>query len=111
MNKIRLYENFHVVLWLIKDSCWLLQLKWLGMTMAIPTLTMAIYICYLTRKNRAHFIPNMAVALWLSANITWMSGEFFGFSFLLPALLLFGSGLILMAWYFVRHRKSEAPQT
>lgn len=29
-TRIRLSENFHVLLWLIKDSCWMLDFETLG---------------------------------------------------------------------------------
>ena len=32
-KRIKKHENLHIVFWLIKDSCWMLQLKWLGIVM------------------------------------------------------------------------------
>jgi hypothetical protein len=43
MHKIRFIENFHIVLWLIKDSCWLVQFKIGGVIMIVPTIGMALY--------------------------------------------------------------------
>ena len=41
---IREYENMHIVLWLIKDTCWVMTWRVAGMTMIIPTLIVAIHI-------------------------------------------------------------------
>ena len=48
-DKIRKYENLHIIFWLIKDTCWMLGLKVLGALMIFPTLGVAIYIIYKTR--------------------------------------------------------------
>jgi hypothetical protein len=46
------------------------------MFIAVPTLLLQLRITWLTRKQPAELIHNIAVCLWLCANITWMSGEF-----------------------------------
>lgn len=84
-----------------------MQFKVLGTLMAAPTLGMALYICWKTRQHPSHFIPNLAVTFWLSANITWMLGEFYDVAFTIPALFLFASGLVAIALYFIRYRKEE----
>ncbi len=50
-ENIKKYENLHIVFWLIKDSCWMLELRWLGILMIIPTLTIALLIAFVTRKT------------------------------------------------------------
>jgi hypothetical protein len=75
-EKIKKMESLHIVFWLIKDSCWMLQFKWLGIMMVIPTLTIAAFIVFITRKSNDVFI-NLAVLAWISANSFWMYIEFF----------------------------------
>ena len=75
-EKIKKYENLHIVFWLIKDSCWMLQFKWLGIIMVIPTLTIAAFIVFISRKSHDVFI-NLAVLSWICANSFWMYVEFF----------------------------------
>jgi hypothetical protein len=84
-----------------------MQLQSLGTLMAVPTLGMALYICWKTRFNREHFYPNLAVTFWLSANITWMMGEFFDYPFTIPALTLFAIGLVAIGMYFMRYRNEK----
>ena len=76
LDKIRKYESMHIVFWLIKDTCWMLELKTLGAIMVIPTLFIAIYIVVKTMKT-IDFYLNMAIFFWISANSFWMLMEFF----------------------------------
>ena len=47
--KFRSLENLHVLFWLVKDICWCIGFKPLGVAMIFPTLIVAIYIMI---KNR-----------------------------------------------------------
>jgi len=73
---IRKYENLHIVFWLAKDSCWMLELRWLGVLMIVPTLVIALLIVFVTRKTVDLYI-NLGVLSWICANSTWMYIEFF----------------------------------
>jgi hypothetical protein len=75
-DRIRKHENLHIVFWLIKDSCWMLEIKWLGALMIGPALFMAIRITYITR-NTLDFFINLAILFWISANSYWMISEFY----------------------------------
>ncbi len=74
---LRKTENLHILLWLIKDTCWVLDLKWPGMLMILPTLAVAIYITVASKSSYADFMHNLAICFWISANAIWMTGEFF----------------------------------
>ena len=101
-KNIRQYENLHIAFWLIKDSCWGMSFKTLGMFMIIPTLFVALDIAYKSRKNISDLFHNIAVCLWISANATWMTGEFFYKDTLRPyATVFFALGLIVVAIYYV----------
>ena len=76
LNKIRRFENLHIVFWLIKDTCWMLEIKWLGAMMVLPTISVAAFIIYITRNSREIFV-NLAILSWISANSYWMLIEFF----------------------------------
>jgi hypothetical protein len=102
-SKIRGKENLHIYLWLIKDLSWLLGYKWLGTTMIVPTLLLAVYISYITRKNPVQFWPNLAVCSWISANVIWMLGEFYAFHYKPYSAIFFISGLLLMGVYFYKY--------
>ena len=102
LKNIRQYENLHIAFWLIKDSCWVTSFRTLGMLMIIPTLYVAIDIAYRSRKNTADLFHNIAVCLWISANATWMTGEFFFKDTLRPyATVFFALGLIVVAVYYI----------
>jgi len=110
--KYRKMENLHILFWLIKDTCWCLTLRWLGITMIFPTLLVAILICWRTRHIVAEFTHNLAVIFWITANSVWMITEFFnlGDDARYYALIPFGMGLIVLFYYYaiyvpLRYRK------
>ena len=110
-KNIRQYENLHIAFWLIKDSCWVMSFKLLGMFMIIPTLFVAVHIAWLSRKNQADLFHNIAVCLWISANATWMTGEFFFRDTLRPyATVFFVLGLIVVAFYYIVYFPKLAKQ-
>jgi hypothetical protein len=77
MKDLRKYENLHVAFWLVKDACWCLLFKPLGMIMIIPTLYVAIDITIRRRHDRqVDLFHNIAITLWICANATWMTGSF-----------------------------------
>lgn len=102
IEKIRKYENLHIVFWLIKDTCWMLEVKWLGALMIIPTLFVAISIVIKTLKSPDLYI-NLAIFCWISANSFWMCMEFFfNNHFKNLAAIPFALGFIFVALYYVK---------
>lgn len=78
MFKARHYENLHIPLWLLKDTCWMLQWRAFGITMIIPTISVAIIITILSwREKSDEFWINLAVSFWIFGNSYWMLCEFF----------------------------------
>jgi glucose dehydrogenase len=110
-KNLRKFENFHIVLWLVKDTCWCLDYKIAGMVMIVPTFLAAFVIVWLGRANRADLFHNAAVCSWITANGIWMIGEFFYNDTLRPyAIVFFILGLSLIAFYYLfLHKKEEEP--
>lgn len=101
LRSIRDFENFHILLWLIKDTCWLLEFHTAAMISIVPTVGFAVYIAIKSRDDRKEFIHSLAVCLWITANATWMIGEFFYNDAWRPvALVFFLGGLVLVAGYY-----------
>ncbi len=101
-QNIKKHENLHIVFWLIKDSCWMLQLKWLGIIMIIPTLTIAGIIVFVTRKTIEVYI-NLAIFFWICANSLWMYVEFFTTGeYKLTAVLPFALGFTCVGIYYYK---------
>lgn len=76
LDKLRKYESMHIVFWLMKDSCWMLELKVLGAIMIAPTLFLAFYLMFKTLGTKDIYI-NTAILFWILANSFWMLMEFF----------------------------------
>lgn len=115
--RFRRVENLHILLWLLKDICWALDLHIMGMIMIVPTLTVAVTITWQTRKLIAELLHNLAVVLWITANCLWMTGEFYGWDEGMLgarrlALIPFSAGLCILIYYylFLAHRKSFREQ-
>lgn len=101
-GKLRSLENFHIVLWLIKDFCWCMLWRPLGIVMIVPTLIFALYITYKSKHIRVEWFHNLAVVMWILANSTWMLGEFYyNDGFRNFALLFFIMGLFIVAYYYL----------
>lgn len=112
IKSIRKFENLHIVCWLIKDTCWVLDLKILGIIMVLPTLFLAFFITYKFRKMVSEFYHNLSVCFWIMANTSWMIGEFYIDDSLRPlSTLFFIAGLlVLIIYYGFIYRKLSAFQ-
>jgi hypothetical protein len=119
--KYRKVENLHILLWLIKDICWAVNLKYPALIMIIPTLTVAVLITYQTRKITSELIHNLAIDFWITANCTWMVGEFFhwdenligAYGLRQFSIIPFGIGLLILAYYYLyfMHRPDFTEKT
>jgi hypothetical protein len=100
--RLRKFENLHVLLWLIKDLCWLMEFKLFGVIMILPTLTAALWLTYHSRSERVELLHNIAVTLWIIANGNWMVAEFyFNDENKIYSAPIFVIGLIVLALYYV----------
>lgn len=76
--RFRRIENLHILFWLIKDACWALNFRIPALIMIVPTMLAALIITWQTRKIFSELVHNLAVVFWITANCTWMIGEFYG---------------------------------
>jgi hypothetical protein len=100
-TRLRLYEYIHIPFWLVKDSCWALQIKSIGLLMIFPTVILAYIICHKTWKQWLDFLPNLAILLWISANSIWMSDEFFNLGIKQLCYLPFIAGLAVISIWLI----------
>jgi hypothetical protein len=82
MNKereelLKRLDNTHILLWLLKDLCWVSNWNTAGAIMVIPTIGMALFILFKSPKFHSSFFYNMAVTCWILANSAWMLGEMY----------------------------------
>ena len=113
--RFRRIENLHILLWLIKDACWAVNFRVLGMIMIIPTLAVAVIITWQTRGIISELLHNIVVALWITANCTWMVGEFWGldenlwgpYGLRQATVIPFSIGLLILLYYYVFLARDE----
>lgn len=104
----RRLENGHILFWLLKDTCWVLEFKLGGVLMIVPTMGMAFLLLWKLRRSRAEVFHNGAVCFWIAANSVWMLGEFFEWPLRNIAAGLFLAGLgLLLFYYLVFFRKED----
>ena len=100
-QKVRKSENFHILLWLLKDLCWVADWKIVGTIMIVPTIAVALYITIIARRSYSELMHNLAVVCWICANSVWMVGEFFfDDGTRKPAMLFFLTGLLIIGYYY-----------
>ena len=98
----RKIENLHIVFWLVKDLCWVMLWKPLGLVMIIPTIGAALLITWQTRAIKSELLHNVAVVFWITANAYWMLAEFYSNddSLRYYAVIPFSLGLITIVYYY-----------
>ncbi len=95
------FDNIHILLWLIKDTCWMLEWRLLGTVMIVPTLGVAIYMTVRSAAEDVVWI-NLAVSFWITANAYWMLCEFFDReAYKDYAGLPFGLGLVSVGIFYL----------
>lgn len=98
----RKFENLHILLWLIKDLCWLVEWKMIGILMILPTFLVGVWLTWKTRDIREELIHNIAVVLWIAANANWMIAEFYFDDWNKTwSGYLFVAGLFTLAFHYV----------
>ena len=76
--------------------------------MIVPTIIVAIWLLIKSKENQTDLFHNAAVCCWISANSTWMIGEFFFKDTLRPyAIGFFIIGIIILAFYNLFYSKEE----
>lgn len=102
-ERFRKIENLHILMWLLKDLCWAMLWKPLGIAMLIPTFTVAILITWQTRKLKSELFHNLAVTFWICANGYWMIIEFWGYDeeLRIYTAIPFCIGLFFIAIYYL----------
>lgn len=102
--EIRKIENVHIGFWLLKDIGWIQDFHILAITMVIPTLLIAIWLTWHTRRDAGECVHCAAVVCWITANAIWMVGEFFyNDTTRSVASIFFSVGVLLLACHYIRH--------
>lgn len=107
MFDLRKWENMHIPFWLVKDTCWMLEWKNIGVVMVIPTILIVFYIL---KKSIGHaeFYIHLAICFWISANSFWMCAEFFDFlEYKMLAGIPFAMGMIAVAIFYYKQYRNQ----
>lgn len=101
--RFRRIENLHIVFWLLKDLCWVMLWRPLGIAMIVPTIGAALLITWQTRNIKSELLHNLAVVFWIIANAYWMITEFFTTddSLRYYAVIPFSLGIVVIAYYYI----------
>lgn len=101
--KFRKLENLHILFWLVKDLCWCLTFKPLGIIMIAPTLLAAIWITWKNRHIVAELAHNLAITIWITANSMWMIAEFYAVDEKVKpyCIIPFSLGIVILLYYYL----------
>jgi hypothetical protein len=99
IDKIRKTENLHIVFWLVKDLCWMMEFKTVGALMILPTLAMAFYVTYLSSQHLNTVLVNLAIIFWIIANSAWMLNDFYLNVPKSVSLIFFIAGIATILFY------------
>ena len=94
-------DNFHIVLWLIKDICWVREFQMLGVIMIIPTVGVALVLTAQSIISKQGFYSNLSILCWMVADSTWMADEFFGLGIEWVTVGMFATGIASMLYYYL----------
>ncbi|MFN0203897.1 MAG: hypothetical protein ACKVTZ_20420 [Bacteroidia bacterium] len=70
------FDGFHLLLWLIKDTLWVMGFKNATLFMVFPTLTYTFYLLYKNYQDKDFFILYLAILCWLLGNSAWIINDF-----------------------------------
>ncbi|MDP2174328.1 MAG: hypothetical protein Q8K70_00310 [Bacteroidota bacterium] len=104
---IFILETIHIPLWLIKDLCWLFTWRIAGIIIAVPTVLVAFYMVYLTKKDKNRLLPNFSIALWILANANWMIAEFYELPIKNYSAIPFVLGILVFALFFFNPQSTK----
>ena len=103
------FDNLHILLWLLKDTCWMLEWRIFGTLMIAPTLAVAVYIAMKSAAEQAFWL-NLAICFWISANAFWMVCEFVSHEeYKNYAGVGFALGFVCVAIFYLKPNKSPLP--
>jgi hypothetical protein len=97
--RLRLLENLHIPLWLIKDLCWAMLWRPVALVMIAPAILLALFFVVRSRKSMPDFFPNLSIACWICANSIWMLDEFYAFDIRNYCFVFFLAGVVSIAWW------------
>lgn len=100
-------ETAHIPLWLLKDICWLMEYRTAGMIIAVPTILVAFWVAYISRKDKNMFLPNISIAFWIIANANWMAAEFYDLKTKPLSIYPFLAGLLVFVVFILIRLKPK----
>ncbi len=97
----RKQENLHIIFWLLKDACWVMEWRIPGLIMILPTMGLGLYLVYTWRNDLTELAFSSAVCWWILANSVWMIGEFFDLALRPVAAFCFFTGIASLIAFLV----------
>ena len=106
-TSVQVLEYLHFPLWIIKDAAWFAALhvaaykiyfQYISLVFAIPTISITLYLIAVSR-SRFLRLENTLIALWLTANTSWMLSELCEIPLTTLASCCFAIGILLAPYY------------
>ncbi len=94
-------DNFHILMWLLKDIFWVREMATLATLMIIPTVGVAFILTLQSFKYKKGFLSNFAILCWMVADSVWMLDEFYLLDINWITTLFFSLGIFSMGYYYL----------
>ena len=90
-------DTWHILLWLLKDTLWVMSFKYLAIAMIIPTVLYTLYILKLNYQQKFYFFNYLAILFWLLGNSFWILNDFlFNQKYVWVCYILFSIGIVIL---------------
>jgi hypothetical protein len=63
-------ENLHILFWLLKDLCWVSDLRIAGLALVVPSVWLAHWVCWRSGGQRRDLFDSADVVRCILANST-----------------------------------------
>ena len=92
------FDSIHLLLWLVKDTLWVMGFKYATLFMILPTVGYTFYLLSKNYQDKNYFILYLAILCWLLGNSAWILNDFLfenKYNVICYALFLLGIAIIL----------------
>lgn len=112
LQRNRVSENLHIILWLLKDMLWSMKCN-MAILLVAPAVAVSIRILYIYRDDNDAWYHNYAVCAWITANSVWMISDLLGKEeeFHPYVISLFAVGIITLLYYYLVEKTIKNDKT
>lgn len=99
------FDSIHLLLWLIKDTVWVMGFKHIAIFMIFPTVGYTCFLLYKNYSDQNYFILYSAILCWLLGNSAWILNDFlFDNKYNKVSYLFFALGILITCYQIIKQK-------